>query len=76
MRGFLGSLIKVNQINLGHYLTKNGRQYVDETHKDLANSANKLKPNFCTNNHENLTINEWNAIHLNKPAALDLVLEE
>lgn len=76
LRGFLANIIQLNSVNLGHYMTENGRKYVNNLTEKIADGQNKLKAEFISTTHENISISKWNAIHFNKEAALDLTLKE
>ncbi|OEK09843.1 hypothetical protein A8C32_10045 [Flavivirga aquatica] len=71
-RTLLGDLLLSNNINIGHYMAENGREYVDNLHRDLHKGLKKMKAENETNIYENLTITKWNEIHLCRPAAEDL----
>ncbi|WP_024741793.1 hypothetical protein [Tenacibaculum maritimum] len=62
--------------SLGLFFTEAGRKYIDKVNTDFYKGLNKIKANYESRNYTNLTLEEWNNIHLNRLAADDLGLEE
>lgn len=76
LRGLLGNLLQLNSVNLGTLMTENGRKYVEDLSQKVADGQNKLKAEFITTTYDNISIDKWNNLHLDREAALDLTLKE